>query len=67
MTGHFLLDNLHRACHLFEIRRMLPRDQTMHLHSNSEALQLPLRRQAKWNFELQQLSLNYLEQFNHPK
>lgn len=63
----FLLDNLHRACHLFEIRRMLPRDQTMHLHSNSEALQLPLRRQAKWNFERQQLSLNYLEQFNHPK
>lgn len=61
MTGHFLLDNLHRACHLFEIRRMLPRDQTMHLHSNSEALQ------AKWNFERQQLSLNYLEQFNHPK
>lgn len=67
MTGHFLLDNLHPACHLFEIRRMLPRDQTMHLHSNSEALQLPLRRQAKWNFERQQLSLNYLEQFNHPK
>ena len=63
----FLLDNLHRACHLFEIRRMLPQDQTMHLHSNSEALQLPLRRQAKWNFERQQLSLNYLEQFNHPK
>ena len=63
----FLLDNLHRACHLFEIRRMLPRDQTMHPHSNSEALQLPLRRQAKWNFERQQLSLNYLEQFNHPK